>query len=262
MKQRVICWFSCGAASAIAAKIAIDTLSQYYEVLVVCCDTRPSEHEDNYRFSEECERWFGQKIIFIKSEKFTTVDDVFRITRYMSGIAGARCTAELKKVPRFAFCRADDIHVWGFTAGESERIRKFKKNNPDMLCRFILQEQWVHKSQCLYRLTQVGIELPLMYRIFDEEDRKRYKQDGFDNNNCPGCVKSSSPWYWSMIRKYFPAVFKLRCEQSRELGVRLVEISHHKRIFLDELPDKVYRKIKKKEAMSCGPDCGSNQQTK
>lgn len=256
MKQRVICWFSCGAASAVAAKVAIDTLSDKYEVLVVCCDTRLSEHPDNYRFSKDCERWFGQPIVFIKSDKYVDIDDVFTKTKYMSGPNGARCTTELKKIPRFAFQRADDIHVWGFTAGESGRIKKFKKNNPDMLCRFVLQENWIHKSQCLYALTQAGIELPYMYRCFDEEDRKLYGQDGFDNNNCPCCVKGTSGWYWSMMRKYFPVEFKRRAEQSRAIGCRLVEISHHKRIFLDELPHKVYKKRKKKERMSCGPDCG------
>jgi hypothetical protein len=259
MKQRVICWFSCGAASAVAAKLAIEHLSKDYEVLVVCCDTRPSEHDDNYRFSADCERWFGQPIIFLKSDKYVDVDDVFVKTRYMSGQKGARCTTELKKIPRFEFQRADDIHVWGFTAGEGKRIAQFKENNPDMLCRFILQERWVHKSQCLYRLTQAGIELPYMYRLFDEEDRHRYHQDGFDNNNCPCCVKGSSPWYWDMMRKYFPAVFQRRAEQSRAIGARLVEIKYHKRIFLDELPPGPFKKRKKKEKMSCGPDCGANQ---
>lgn len=259
MKQRVICWFSCGAASAVAAKIAIDTLSQTCEVVVVCCDTRSSEHQDNYRFSADCEKWFGQPIIYLKSNKFINIDDVFTKTRYMSGVGGARCTVELKKVPRFEFAQPDDIHVWGFTAGEGKRIKEFKKRNPDLLCRYPLHEHWVHKSQCLFQLKQAGIELPYMYRCFNEEDTKRYGQAGFDNNNCPCCVKGTSPWYWSMMRKYFPVEFKRRAEQSRAIGARLVEISHHKRIFLDELPDRVFKKRKKHEKMSCGPDCGTQQ---
>ena len=254
--SRIICWFSNGAASAVAAKLTIDKYG-HGKVLVVCCDTRSSEHPDNYRFSQDCERWFGQEIIFLKSSEYKDINDVFDRTKYMSGVKGARCTVELKKIPRFEFAAPDDVHIWGFTAGEEKRIREFKKRNPDLICEFPLQDQWVHKSQCLYRLTQAGIELPMMYRIFDEADRLRYGQDGFDNNNCPACVKGTSAWYWDMIRKYFPAEFKLRAEQSRRLGVRLVEISHHKRIFLDELPPGPFRKRKKKEKMSCGPDCGT-----
>jgi hypothetical protein len=257
--KRIICWFSCGAASAVAARVTIDKYrGKDHEVLVVCCDTRPSEDSDNYRFSREVELWLDQKIIYIRNDKYTDVDDVFVKTRYMSGIRGARCTAELKKLPRFAFAQADDIHVFGFTADEGKRVREFKMRNPDLLLLFPLLESRITKSMCLYRIHQAGIELPLMYRLFDAEDRLLYKQDGFDNNNCPGCVKGSSKWYWSMIRKYYPKVFELRAKRSRELGVRLVEISWHKRIFLDELPEGIYKKRKKREKMSCGPDCGIN----
>lgn len=257
--SRIICWFSCGAASAVATEMTIEIMGREHEVIPVCCDTRSSEHHDNYRFSADCEKWFGRPITYLKSSKYSDIDDVFAKTRYMSGVNGARCTVELKKVPRFEFAQADDFHVWGFTAGESKRIKEFKQRNPDLKSIFPLQQHWIHKSQCLYKLTQAGIELPYMYRCFDEEDRKLYGQDGLDNNNCPCCVKGTSAWYWDMMRKYYPAEFKRRSEQSRALGVRLVEIRHHVRIFLDELPPGPFKKRKKKEKMSCGPDCGSNQ---
>lgn len=49
-------------------------------------------------------------------------------------------------------------------------------------------------------------------------------------------------------------MFARRCEQSRRIGCKLVEIRRHRRIFLDELPDRPYRKIK--EHLACGPECG------
>ena len=239
---RIIAWFSCGAASAVAAKSAL-TMFGSERVEVVCCDTRPSEHPDNYRFSEDCERWFGKKITYLRSDKYPNVDEVFIETRYMSGVRGARCTIELKKVPRFHFQKPDDTHIFGFTSEEGRRIKTFRANNHDLSLYFILYEFGFTKAKCYAELSKAGIELPAMYRL------------GFDNNNCPGCVKASSPWYWAMIRRHFPEVFKRRCEQSRELGVRLVEISHHKRIFLDELPDKEFRRRGTKENLSCGPEC-------
>lgn len=254
--SRIISWFSHGAASAVASKLAIEQLSKDNEVLIVNCDTRPSEHPDNYRFSEDCERWFGQKIVFIRNDKYNTVDDVFERERYMSGQYGARCTTEVKKVPRFAFQHPDDIHIWGFTAGERKRMRDFEKNNPELNLNWILAKNKITHQRCLEILDEAGIKRPAMYEMFDAEDRARFKVNGFDNNNCPGCVKSSSPWYWDMIRKYFPDVFKRRCEQSRSIGCRLVELGHHKRIFLDELPAGPFKKYKKKERISCGPDCG------
>jgi len=47
--QRVIVWFSCGAASAVAARLAV----QKYELRsqIVYCDTLDSEDPDNARFA-------------------------------------------------------------------------------------------------------------------------------------------------------------------------------------------------------------------
>lgn len=254
--QRMLVWFSCGGPSAVAANESIKRYGHCYDVIPVCCDTRPSEHSDNYRFSADVEKWIGRKIVYLRNEDYATVDDVFERHRYMSGIRGARCTTELKKIPRLRFALPDDIHVFGFTFDEQKRTRDFKMRNPDLILKWVLVEQGLTKRDCLDELKRAGIELPAMYRIFDEADRKKYGQAGFDNNNCPGCVKASSPWYWSMIRKYFPSVFKRRCEQSRGLGVRLVQLSRHNRIFLDELPEKTFPKRQKKENMSCGPECG------
>lgn len=244
MKDRIIVWFSCGAASAVAAKKTIALYGAEKDVVIVCCDTRASEHPDNVRFSVECEKWFGQAVVYIRNSAYETVDDVFERERYMSGIGGARCTTELKKLPRRAFAKPDDTHVFGFTFDESKRIREFESRNPELKCLWILADMGLKKIHCYQELFKAGIELPVMYRL------------GFDNNNCPGCVKAQSPWYWAMIRRHFPDVFKRRCEQSRTLGVRLVQLSHHNRIFLDELPDHEFAKDGRKENLSCGPECG------
>lgn len=243
----MIVWFSCGAASAVATKIAIEKFGDVYEVIPVCCDTRPSENSDNYRFSQQCETWFGRPIVFITNDQYATVDEVFERVGYMSGVKGARCTVELKKKPRFKFALPDDIHVFGFTFDEQKRVREFTSRNPELLLRWVLVESKVTKSDCYKIISEAGIKLPVMYQL------------GFDNNNCPGCVKASSPWYWDMVRTHFPDVFQRRCIQSRKLGVRLVEISHHVRIFLDELPAGPFKRRKKKENLSCGPECGTPQ---
>lgn len=240
---RVIVWFSCGAASAVAAKLTIED-NPNRDVLIVCCDTRPSEHQDNYRFCNDCEAWWGRKIVFINNPKYKTVDEVFDRERYMSGIRGARCTTELKKIPRLQFANPEDIHVFGFTFDERKRVREFRMRNPELILKWTLVDHCYTKQDCYEELHRAGIELPAMYRL------------GFDNNNCPGCVKASSPWYWDMVRTHFPIVFNRRCEQSRKLGVRLVKIEDV-RIFLDELPKGPFKKGNKKENLSCGPECGS-----
>jgi 3'-phosphoadenosine 5'-phosphosulfate sulfotransferase (PAPS reductase)/FAD synthetase len=90
--MRVVCWFSCGAASAVATKLAVE---KYADVKIVYCDTG-AEHEDNKRFMADCEKWFNQKITVLKSEKYADTWDVFEKTKYLVGVGGARCTTELK----------------------------------------------------------------------------------------------------------------------------------------------------------------------
>lgn len=246
MTTDIIAWFSNGAASAVAGYETIEMFKPCH-VEIVCCDTRPSEHPDNYRFSADCEKWFGQPIHFIRNDEFGTVDDVFEKKRYMSGVKGAPCTTQLKKIPRLAFASPDALHVFGYTYDEKKRVRDFEARNPDLKLKWVLVELRLTKEDCYEKLRKAGIRLPAMYGL------------GFDNNNCPGCVKASSPWYWSMVRRHFPDVFKRRCEQSRALGVRLVEIRSHDRIFLDELPQREFKKTSRRENLSCGPECGLAQ---
>ena len=52
----IIAWFSCGATSAVACKMA---LQMYDDVRVVYIETG-SGHEDNARFIKDCEKWYGQ----------------------------------------------------------------------------------------------------------------------------------------------------------------------------------------------------------
>lgn len=236
---RVVVWFSCGAASAVAAKLAVEKYGPV-RTAVVYCDTMASEHPDNQRFFDDVERWIGRRIHRIRSEKYTTVDEVFEKRRYMSGIAGAPCTVEMKKVPRFEFQRADDVHIFGLTSDERRRIERFSQENFDLSLEWLLRDAGITKDRCLEIVEEAGIALPVMYGL------------GYKNNNCLGCVKATSTKYWNAIRRDFPEVFELRAKQSREIGARLTRV-HGQRIFLDELPldsdDGVLENI------SCGPDC-------
>ncbi len=237
---RRVVWFSCGAASAVAASL---TLKKDPEARVVYCDTSANEHPDNLRFRRDVEKWIGKEVTIIRSEKYATVEEVFEKRKYMSGPKGAICTTELKKIPRFAFQKPDDIHIFGFTADEGRRIENFKERNPELLLEWPLLDAGVTKEDCYEIIRDAGIVLPAMYGL------------GFKNNNCIGCVKATSPAYWMKVRLLFPKEFQARCRQSRELGVRLARL-HGKRVFLDELTLDVLDKAEPEESISCGPECG------
>lgn len=237
--ERVIAWFSCGAASAVAAKMAIRKYKD--QVLVVNCDTMGTEHLDNQRFFEDVQKWLGVKILQIKSTEYKSIDDVFEARKYLAGNKGAPCTVEMKKIPRFKFQEPDDVHVFGYTLEESVRIERFTENNPELLTEFILHQDRITKTDCVRILDRAGIALPVMYGL------------GFKNNNCLGCVKASSPAYWELTRRHFPEIFERRAEQSRRFGARLVRIKGVRR-FLDELPEMPLV-IESGEDVSCGPQC-------
>jgi hypothetical protein len=237
--ERRVVWFSCGAASAVAAKL---TLQRDASAEIVYCDTSASEHPDNLRFMADVERWLGKPVIRIKSEKYTTVDEVFEKRRYMSGVKGALCTTEMKKIPRLAFQQPDDIHIFGFTADEGGRIERFKRGNPELNLEWPLLDGKIDKEGCYRRIREAGIKTPAMYVL------------GYNNNNCIGCVKAASHTYWNKIRVDFPDVFKRRCEQSRAIGAKLIRVNGE-RAFLDELP--VESTLFDEESISCGPECGT-----
>lgn len=239
--MRVLSWFSCGAPSACAAKLAIEKYGKDI-VQVVYCNTLVNEHPDNMRFFREVQDWLGVSIQVISSKKFSSIDDVVEKTRFMASPKGARCTTELKKIPRLEFELPDDIHIFGLTADESDRIDDFEMRNPEMNLEWILRDTGTERNTCLQIISEAGIELPAMYRL------------GFNNNNCIGCFKATGRTYWNKVRRHFPATFDLRARQSREIGCRLTRMDGE-RIFLDELPPDAQDELGFFEDLSCGPQC-------
>jgi len=56
---RKVVWFSCGAASAVTAKMAVKKYGK--ECVIAYCDLSTTEHPDNLRFLEDIEQWIGAR---------------------------------------------------------------------------------------------------------------------------------------------------------------------------------------------------------
>jgi hypothetical protein len=200
-------WFSAGAASAVAAKLA---LQQRHGQEIVIAYTNPgSEHPDNDRFIADCEAWFGQSVVRLKSAAYVDTWDVWRKRRYLNGPAGALCTVELKKRQRFDFQRPDDEQVFGYTIEERARAERFRANNPEVSLWAPLIDEGLRKSDCLAIIDRAGIALPAMYAL------------GYRNNNCVGCVKGGMG-YWNKVRVDFPPVFARMAALEREIGASCI----------------------------------------
>lgn len=216
--RRSIVWFSCGAASAVAS-----WLTPHGQL--VYCETG-AEHEDNERFLREVEDWLGRGVTRLRSEEYADTWDVWEKTRWLSGVKGARCTVEMKVVPRLEFQRPDDIHVFGYTADGPDitRADKLRANYPELTIETPLIDKGITKAACLAMIERAGIQVPVMYGL------------GFHNNNCIPCVKATSPDYWALVRREFPDQFKRMVTLSHALNVRLCRIEDERR-FIDEIPD-------------------------
>lgn len=231
---RIIGWWSAGVTSAVACKLAMDKFGAdrvdlyYFKI--------DSAHEDNKRFIDDCQEWYGKEINILQG-KYKDQFDVIEKTRYINGPSGARCTSELKKALRQQIEKQVqyDHQVFGFEFSKREinRAFLFREQHPHTRPYFPLIEREITKNDAAGILAKNGIEMPTMYKL------------GYPNNNCIGCVKGGGG-YWNKIRKDFPETFLRMASLEREIGHSCIRDT-----FLDELDPN--RGNKNKIVM---PDCG------
>ncbi len=216
MSSRVVFWYSHGAASTCAIINGLKKLKESNdnrEIVIAYCHVK-DEHEDSLRYCREVEKVFGHPIKFLINEKYEgSVDKVIEKTRYMAGVRGARCTAELKKQVRREFEKPGDLNVFGFHAGEEHRLDGLIDSEPSGDFWAPLIDEGITKNQCLDYVSSLGIEVPKMYQL------------GYNNNNCIGCVKAVGAGYWNKIRGDFPEVFEKRAKQEKLINVALTKVS-------------------------------------
>jgi hypothetical protein len=245
-RKRLVCWFSCGAASAVATKLALQKNQMGEQLPVVIARVwLAEEHEDNDRFAKQCEEWFGHPITVLTSEKYKgSIFEVFKKERYIVGPSGAPCSKRLKKWLREAFELPGDRQVFGYTSNEQGRVDRFlDANNHVDLWTPLLDLGYDH-GMCRATLRHNGIAIPKMYEL------------GYKNNNCIGCVKGGAG-YWNKIRVDFPQAFERMAAVERGLNVAMLRKNGEK-LFLDQLPPTMGR-YKDEPEPECGIFCEMKQ---
>lgn len=235
MGHRVV-MFSCGAASAVAAKLTVarDPSAQVVNAFIA------EEHEDNRRFLADVERWIGRTIVVLRDERYgASAYEVFRRNRYTRGQHGAPCSRALKRQVLDRWSEPGDIPVIGFTAEEQDRADDFLDAHAGV-GEFPLIEAGLDKAACLSLVERAGIALPMMYRL------------GYNNANCIGCVKGGAG-YWNKIRRDFPERFEQMAVIEDGIGPNaylMRDRTTGKRIPLRQLPPDAGRHT------TTLPDCG------
>lgn len=242
--KMIAVWFSCGAASAVAAYKTIEKYGITHTIRII---NNPviEEDSDNIRFLKDVEKWLGVEVETARNPKFpdNSAVSVWDKRKFMSGVAGAPCTTELKKNARYLWEKENkpDYHVLGFTFDEVKRHDRFIISERDNVLPVLIDHR-ITKSDCYKILQDQGIQLPRVYT------------QGYPNANCIGCVKATSPTYWNHVREKHESVFNERAEQSRRLGAKLVRYKGE-RIFLDELPTDAKGRPMKNMDFECGIFC-------
>lgn len=204
MKTRALAWWSGGVASAVACKWAVDT---FKDVRLVFIDTK-NEHDDTYRFGDDCEKFFGKEIEIVWNEKYSCIQDVWRKYKALNNGYGAVCSSELKKKMRLAIqdITVDYCQIFGFDNSEISRHSKMVSNFPEINAISPLLELNMSKEDCIKEVQSWGIDVPLPYR------------EGYRNNNCQltGCVRGGIG-YWKKLEREHKAVFDRMADMEFEL---------------------------------------------
>jgi len=208
--KKVICWWSGGITSAAACKIAIRLYGRD-NCRVVMIDTC-NEHPDTYRFKNDCEEWYGIPIETITAigKDYDSIQHVWRKHVSLNVATGAICSTQLKRRVRERWQKTIDYdyQVFGFEFDKKEfnRALSLTKNHTDAKPIYPLLMLGYDKDDCIKMVEDVGIRIPLMYRL------------GFRNNNCfeTGCVQGGVG-YWQKLRRDFPAKFEVMADMEHEL---------------------------------------------
>jgi len=207
-KDSIICWWSGGITSAVACKLSIDKYSQD-RCVVIMLDTQ-NEHEDTYRFKDDCEKWYGLPIELLGSNKFKNPKETWYHFKSLNTANGAICSSYLKREVRKKWESHNEYkhQVFGFEYSKKEinRAKALEMNYPKTNPLFPLIEAKMDKEDCIRYVREAGLKIPKAYDL------------GFVNNNClkTGCVQGGIG-YWKKIQKDRPDLFKEMARIEHEL---------------------------------------------
>ena len=206
----IICWWSGGITSAVACKLAIRLYGRE-KCRVVMIDTH-NEHPDTYRFKSDCEEWYGLPIETITAigVDYDSIQDVWIKHQSLNVATGAICSTQLKRRVRERWQKTAvyRYQVFGFEFDKKEfnRALGLTKNHSKAKPIYPLLMFGYDKDDCIREVEDVGIRVPLMYRL------------GFRNNNCfnTGCVQGGVG-YWQKMRRDFPEKFEDMADMEHRL---------------------------------------------
>lgn len=206
----IVCWWSGGITSAVACKLAVNIYGKD-RCRVIFIDTF-NEHQDTYRFKNDCSAWYGIEIETITEigDKYQSIEDVWRKHNTLNTANGAKCSSMLKARARSRWQKNNDYdhQVFGFEfdTREFKRATSLALNYPDTKPIYPLLMYGMNKQDCIDYINREGIRVPMAYSL------------GFLNNNClkTGCIQGGIG-YWQKMHEDMPDLYDKMASLEHEL---------------------------------------------
>lgn len=187
-ESRIVVRVSCGAASFVAWKIAIERYGDRVDAVNAFV---AKEHADNRRFLADCERYLGRTVTVLRDTKYgANPVKVWIAKRFMASRKGAPCSKALKGELLDTYQPGAPM-VLGYTVDESDRLDRFIDANASKQVIAPLIEDGLTKDDCFQIVADAGLALPIPYL------------QGFPNSNCLDCVKGGLG-YWKHVDRHYP----------------------------------------------------------
>lgn len=243
----IVARFSCGAASFVAWKIAIDRYGAEHVEAVNAYVS--AESPDNRRFLADCERHLGGSVTVLRDTKYDSdPTKVWWKKRFIAGKDGAPCSKALKGEILDAY-RPEATMVLGYTADEAHRLDRFLDANAGRNVIAPLIEDGLTKDDCFQIVANAGLVLPIPYL------------QGFSNSNCLNCPKGGLG-YWKHIDLHYPDNYEKVARLQDVLGPKSWFLSDRRgkkrvRISLRQLReiDEPKWRIQNEPPVQCGGLC-------
>jgi hypothetical protein len=185
--NRIVCWFSGGAGSAVATRLAItDNAGTQNLPLVVVRICRTKASADEMRFISECEKWFG--VPRASTSPTETVVD-YEDARFCRFAQNTRPVPGRLRDVRRAFETPGDLHIFGNMANERDSVVRFMRANGHTRISVVLSEKGYLLSDCLETLFWRGVDIPNTCRIGLSEGQK----GPVGLRSSPGCSPKQLP---------------------------------------------------------------------
>lgn len=195
-----------GSGSAVAWHRCLTAFSAE-RVVPVFADTE-TEDPDLYRFLNDCEKLFGQKLTRLNCGK--DIWDVFiesRMMRIMSAGGACKASVELKQKPldnHFAESDCDAVAV-GLGPDEPERmLRIIKRLYPVPVLFPLCAIPELHYCDVGRCIESLGLKPAALYA------------DGFIHNNCGGTCVLAGISQWAAVCKLYPDKFAYAEQREQE----------------------------------------------